>query len=211
MKKFFVVIAASCLFVFGCNKSDLNNENTIPEEEITASQRKCAAQEVLEEQMKADPSLRQRMEALEEFTSRIIANRLLPSGIIEIPVAVNVLWKTSAQNISLAQIQSQIDVLNYDFSATNSDYNNTPSVFQGVRSGDIEVRFVLGPVTRKSTNKKSWQLNDAMKKSSQGGIDPTNPTTTLNMWVCNLTGGYLGYAQFPGGNSATDGVVVDDN
>src|SRR5688572_17630010 len=88
MKRFFVVIAASCLFVTGCNKSQTgDNDFSIPEEEITASQRKCAAQEVLEEQMKADPSLRQRMEALEEFTSRIIANRLLPSGIIEIPVA----------------------------------------------------------------------------------------------------------------------------
>ena len=33
----------------------------------------------------------------------------------------------------------------------------------------------------------------------------------MNMWVCNLAGGYLGYAQFPGGSSATDGVVIDDN
>src|SRR5687768_6374735 len=98
MKRFFVVIAAGCLFVIGCNKSYTDNENTIPEEEIAATQRKCAAQEVLEVQMKADPSLRQRMEALEEFTRRVIADpatsKLLPSGIIEIPVAVNVLYKT---------------------------------------------------------------------------------------------------------------------
>ncbi len=50
-----------------------------------------------------------------------------------------------------------------------------------------------------------------MKKSSQGGINPTSPTTKLNMWVCNMGGGILGYAQFPGGSSSTDGVVVDDN
>lgn len=47
-----------------------------------------------------------------------------------------------------------------------------------------------------------------MKKSSLGGIDPTDPTRNLNMWVCNLGQGLLGYAQFPGGNSATDGVVM---
>jgi hypothetical protein len=112
--------------------------------------------------------------------------------------------------VSVAQIQSQIDVLNKDFSATNSDYNLT-STYNSVKSGDVNVRFVLDVVNRKSTNKKSWGLNDGMKKSSQGGINPSNPTTKLNMWVCNLSGGYLGYAQFPGGSSATDGVVIDDN
>ncbi|MFC1835140.1 hypothetical protein ACFL2Q_10440 [Thermodesulfobacteriota bacterium] len=30
----------------------------------------------------------------------------------------------------------------------------------------------------------------------------------LNMWVCNLEGGLLGYAQFPGGPPETDGVVI---
>ena len=30
----------------------------------------------------------------------------------------------------------------------------------------------------------------------------------LNTWVGPLTGGLLGYAQFPGGPAATDGVVI---
>jgi hypothetical protein len=48
-----------------------------------------------------------------------------------------------------------------------------------------------------------------MKKTKQGGLDPTSPTTKLNMWACTIGGGILGYAQFPGGASSTDGVVVD--
>ena len=48
-----------------------------------------------------------------------------------------------------------------------------------------------------------------MKKSAQGGLNPTSPTTKLNLWVCTIGGGILGYAQFPGGSSATDGVVID--
>jgi hypothetical protein len=48
-----------------------------------------------------------------------------------------------------------------------------------------------------------------MKKTKQGGLNPTSPTTKLNFWVCTIGGGILGYAQFPGGSSATDGVVVD--
>jgi hypothetical protein len=169
---------------------------------------------VLEEQLKADPSLRQRMDAIEKFireaTENPVAHRLLPDGTIQIPVVVNVLYRTTAQNISAAQIQSQIDVLNEDFSATNADYNLT-STYNSVKSGNIPIRFVLDQVIRKSTTKTSWTTNDAMKKTAQGGIAPTSPSTKLNLWVCNLSGGILGYAQFPGGSSSTDGVVIDDN
>jgi Pregnancy-associated plasma protein-A len=220
MKKSLLLLAAGAfLFSIGCNKSSSDNEESLnKEEEVTATQRKCAADDVLQENLRNDPSLKQRMGAIEEFTRQVEKNPSayrLVNGIIEIPVIVNVLYKTTAQSISLAQIQSQITVLNNDFAATNSDYNNTPSVFQSARSGNIGIRFVIDNIAtdiiRKKTNKSSWQLNDAMKKAAQGGLDPTSPTTKLNIWVCNLTGGYLGYAQFPGGAAATDGVVIDDN
>lgn len=216
MRKTILFLAGGFLFSLGCNKPSHQTEDAlVPEEEtFFASQRKCAADEVLQEQLKADPSLRNRMDQVEEFTRRVAANpknyRLLASGIIEIPVVVNVLYRTAAQNVSAAQVQSQIDVLNKDFSATNSDYNLT-STYNSVKSGDVRVRFVLDVINRKQTNKKSWALNDGMKKTSQGGINPSSPATKLNLWVCNLSSGYLGYAQFPGGSSATDGVVVDDN
>ena len=215
MRNTIVLLAGTFLLSLGCNKPSHNMEGSIPEEDILfASQRKCAADEVLQEQLKADASLRSRMKQVEEFTRRFIENpqnnRLLKDGIIEIPVVVNILYKTATQNVSEAQIQTQINVLNEDFSATNPDYNLT-STYNNVKSGDVGVRFVLDVVNRKKTNKKSWQLNDGMKKSTQGGISATSPATKLNMWVCNLASGYLGYAQFPGGNPATDGIVIDDN
>ena len=46
--------------------------------------------------------------------------------IITIPVVVHVVWNTNAENISDAQIISQIDVLNKDFRRTNVDVINTP-------------------------------------------------------------------------------------
>ena len=137
-------------------------------------------------------------------------NRLV-NGVIVIPVVVNVLYQNNAQNISDAQIASQISVLNADFAATNSDYSLTPATFQSVRSGNTNIQFVLDAVVRKSTTTTSWGTNDAMKKSSSGGIDATSTSTKLNLWCCNLGGGILGYAQFPGGTAATDGVVIDDN
>ncbi len=157
------------------------------------------------------------MEEIETFTREYLENRnalrVLADGTLELPVHVNILYRTASENISDAQIQSQIDVLNEDFGAYNSDYNNTPSIFQSVRSGDIKIRFIWTPadVTRKQTNKQSWRTNDDMKKSSRGGIDPTNCSTTLNIWVCNLSNSILGYAQFPGGSCSTDGIVCDNN
>jgi hypothetical protein len=190
---------------------------TDKEQEITAPQdgsinRKCASYEVLQAHLAEDPSLQLRMDAIERFTDAAIRSgerTLLPGGTIEIPVVVNVLYRTTAQNISDAQIASQIAALNADYAATNGDYNST-STYNSVKSGNCGIKFVLNSVIRKSTTKTSWSTNDAMKKAAQG-IAPTSPTTMLNLWVCNMGGGILGYAQFPGGPAATDGVVIDDN
>jgi Pregnancy-associated plasma protein-A len=211
MKKV-LILSFFTLGFFSCVSND--NETEFAQNPQTASERHCAAHAVLEQQLTADPGLQAKMDEIERFTQNALksGNRiLLPNGNIQIPVVVNVLYKTAAQNISAAQIQSQIDVLNQDFSATNADYSQIPAAFLPVASGDCNIEFVLQSVVRKSTNKNSWLTNDAMKKSSQGGINPTSPTTSLNLWVCNLSGGILGYAQFPGGPSSTDGVVVDDN
>lgn len=213
MKKLLLVLSAGFLLVTGCNKSASKADDVQASDETTTPvQRQCSADEILQEQMRKDPALRQRMNDIEDFTKRVVENPAayrLVNGVIEIPVVFNVLYRTAAQNVSLAQLQSQIDVLNEDFAATNADYNLT-STYNSVKSGNIGVRFVLDQVKRRSTTKTSWSTNDAMKKSAQG-IAPTTPTTKLNIWVCNMGGGILGYAQFPGGSSATDGVVLDDN
>ncbi|WP_426065097.1 zinc metalloprotease [Flavobacterium sp. DSP2-3-1] len=204
MKKIFLS-AAAFLMLFSCQ----NDPTEATPEASAVSQRGCASQEVLTAQMKADPSLALRMNKIEAFTEKAMLSARLVNGKVEIPVVVNVLYRTAAENISLSQIQSQIDVLNKDFNALNSDYNSVPAAFSGVKA-NVGITFVLQNVVRRSTTTTSWTTNDAMKKSAQG-IAPTTPTTVLNMWSCNLGGGILGYAQFPGGASATDGVVMDNN
>jgi hypothetical protein len=66
-------------------------------------------------------------------------------------------------------------------------------------------------VNRKFTNKTSFSSNKDVKKSTTDGSDASSPTTKLNIWVCNLGTSLLGYAQFPGGAAATDGIVVHYN
>lgn len=208
MKKVLALLLTGTVVFAACNKADMTSDESANMAPIT--HRQCASYEVLQEQIAADPALRQRMEEIERFTQQYTANpnRLLTDGTMEIPVVVNVLYRTAAENITDAQIASQIAVLNEDYGGTNSDINKVPSEFSGVKAGAVKVKFVLNKIVRKQTNKTSWGTNDAMKKSKQGGIDPTSPTTMLNMWACTLGQGLLGYAQFPGGNPATDGVVI---
>jgi Pregnancy-associated plasma protein-A len=204
-------LGAFALGLFSCADAPDTDKT---QQEGTVSERSCTSHELLMQQIAEDPARGLRLQEIERFTEQTLAHGdrvLLPDGTLQVPVVVNVLYRTAAQNVSTAQIQSQIDVLNEDFSATNSDYGLIPSAFTGVASGNCGITFVLHSVVRKSTNKTSWSTNDAMKKSNQGGISPTTPTTKLNLWVCNMGGGILGYAQFPGGPSSTDGVVCDDN
>jgi hypothetical protein len=204
MKKICLSLAVM-ITLFSCQKED-DTQTT-----AKVSKRACASQEVLERQLKENPELASKMNQIEEFTENALRNPnqyRLVNGKIEIPVVVNVLYRTTAENISLTQIQSQIDVLNKDFNALNTDYSSVPTLFAGVKA-NVGISFVLDQVIRKSTTKSSWGTRDAIKKTKSGGLNPTSPTTKLNLWIGTIGGGILGYAQFPGGSSATDGVVID--
>ena len=180
---------------------------------LSAQERTCHTMGNLDRLLQEHVEYHQQLEQIEQFTRDYVNTPALRNAnVVSIPVVVNVIYKTNAQNISDAQIQSQIDVLNGDFRRTNSDADNTWS-----QAADTEIEFCLASVDpsgnatngirRKSSNKPSWQANDAMKGNQ--GLTPWDPSSYLNIWVCNLSGGLLGYAQFPGGPSSTDGVVVD--
>lgn len=185
------------------------------------AQRNCGSMEVLDRQLKEDPGMFERMQNIEKQTQAYEkSSHLGQRSVVVIPVVVHVVYQTSAQNISEAQINSQITVLNADFRALNGDLSGVPAEFQPLIA-DSEVEFCLAKqdpnglattgINRKYVNKSSWGTNDDVKKLSKGGINPWDPTKYLNIWVCNIGGGILGYAQFPGGSSATDGVVIGYN
>ena len=206
MKKF-ILSATAIMMLFSC-QNDQTESTSLATNAI--AKRGCASPEVLAAQLAADPTLAIRMNQIESFTQNAMLTGRLVNGKIQIPVIVNVLYRTAAENISDAQIQSQIDVLNDDFNATNSDFSSVPALFSGVAT-NVGISFVLEGIVRKATTKTSWGTRDVMKQTKRGGLDPTSPTTKLNIWACTIGGGILGYAQFPGGSSATDGVVIDSN
>ncbi len=184
---------------------------------VFAQQRNCGSMEHLELQKSIDPMLEGRMESIERFTQDYLKNSPNISNkaaVITIPVVFHVVYRTNAENLSTARIQEQLDVLNEDFRRQNADADNTWS-----QAADTEIQFCLATVdpngnptsgiTRTQTSVNGFGFTDDMKFDSQGGIDAWNTSNYMNFWVCNLGGGLLGFATFPGGNPATDGVVCD--
>ena len=187
---------------------------------LSFAQRVCGTDEHLHDQLQKDPGLQDQMEAIENFTNNYLANN--PAGdrtVVTIPVVFHVVWNVNspAQNISDAQIASQLTVLNDDFRKLNADWPSTPAEFLGLVA-DSEVNFCMAQrdpngnattgIERKSSTVTSWGTNDNVKFASSGGFNAWPASAYLNIWVCNIGGGILGYAQFPGGSASTDGVVL---
>jgi hypothetical protein len=156
------------------------------------------------------PSFRATLMRLEGSTSRRRDSGadLKKSKLVTVKTVVNVVYRNDTQNVSDAQIKSQIKAMNKDFRATNPDRTQTPAPWLGLVT-DARIQFKLVKVTRTKTTRPGFTFDDAVKKASGGGIAPFSPRTHLNVWVCALTGGLLGYAQFPGGPASTDGVVIN--
>jgi hypothetical protein len=198
--------------MLSCNKQE-TPESQEQEQELTAQTvaRLCASEEVLQEQIQRDPARARALEQLEEFTRNYKGRGLenARTTMLYVPVVVNILLP-DPNIVSDAQIASQIDVLTKDFTKANADLTSS-SYLAGYDYNlvpNCQIQFVL-KVVRREVRNTTYGTNDAVKKTSQGGLDPLNKTTHLNMWVCDLSSGLLGYAQFPGGSPDTDGVVID--
>jgi len=168
--------------------------------------------------LESDPQFRWRQADLErKVHSRLAAGTSVRQAVTTVPVVVHVVYKTADEKITAAQVKSQIAALNKDYRATNPDKSKVPSVWQGLVT-DARVQFALanrGPAGKKTsgilyvrTTQASFPDDDSVKAKAAGGSDGWPSARYLNVWVCSLDGGLLGYAQFPGGPSRTDGVVI---
>ena len=97
--------AVSLLLLVSCSNDETNSStNDLAATTTHEYHRGCASHEVHEQQLRENPELAIKMAEIERFTQNAIANGRLVNGKIEIPVVVNVLYKTTSENISLTQI-----------------------------------------------------------------------------------------------------------
>ena len=113
------------------------------ESAISTPQRTCASHEK-HVQLMGLPKYAEMHQRIEDHTtlwnSMTEAERAAAApAVITIPVVFHILYANSTQNISDAQIQSQLDILNEDFRRTNSDQDN---VWESV-AADTEIEFCL--------------------------------------------------------------------
>ena len=148
-------------------------------------------------------------------------------GIITIPVVVHVVHNGQAigiaPNITDAQVQSQITVLNQDY----RKMIGTPGYNTNLVGADTQIQFELAKqdpngnptngIDRVSSCEPSWSDIDIEATLKPATI--WDSASYMNMWSLKFTDNtLLGYAQFPdgssldglpanGGGAATDGVV----
>ncbi len=190
-------------------------------------QRSCATMEHHHATVQQNQSVQFNLDQINQMTQQMIANGTVEAekAVVTIPIVVHVLYNTAAQNISLAQIQSQITVLNNDFRKLNADWNNTPTAYKSLVA-DCEFNFCLATVdpsgnattgvNRKSTTKTIFDADSDDAKNATTGVAAWPAGSYLNIWVVpaiksGTNTGILGYAQFPGGAAATDGLVICHN
>ncbi len=187
-----------------------------------APKRTCGTEAAEAYAAQQDPGYAARKQQNEAAIARFLsnpANRNQMQATKTIPVVFHVVYNNAAQNVPLSQLQAQLNVLNRDFRRQNADTATTPSVFR-VLGADTQIEFCLASVdpagqpttgvTRTSTTVSAFSVNspNAVKTAAQGGKDGWNRNNYLNIWVCNMGGGILGYATPPGGPAASDGVVI---
>ncbi len=212
---FIFLIAIAAVFLLGSSLISTGSNDSIslyPH----SNGRTCGTVEFNELQMKQHPEFRINRTRIEEFTK----NYSMPQNrsVITIPVVVHVVYNTQQQNISETQILSQIDVLNQDYARLNSDTTQTPEVWKPI-GANSQIQFCLAQrdpsgnqtsgITRTQTSITEFTGSNDQRIffTAQGGQDIWDRDRYLNIYVCNLGGGLLGFAQFPGGNPQTDATV----
>lgn len=186
------------------------------------SQEPCLTDVILKKQIKADPSIKTRMDAFKlQHKSNTLSNTPFSlTGVINIPVVVHVVYNTPEQNISDEQIFSQIEVLNEDFRRLNANADNVWS-----QAADVEITFSLATrdqsgnatcgITRTQTHITAFDPTtilgqNMIRRTIDGGKDAWANEEYLNIWVGNLQGSIRGYAPYPGYTIPEyDGAVVD--
>ncbi len=229
MKKIFTTLSLSTLVFFGAVAQTTNSETPV---------RKCGSPKV-------NPTYEEAFQNMMQKHQQFSNNEKV-SVVYNIPIIFHIIHTGQAvgsgYNLSLTQINSQISRLNADYRKLNTDFS-TYCTQAGLASkaADCEITFCaakVGPtgnvltepgVDRFLVSSKGWTnppytasstyLENTVKAGSSW-----DPTKYFNVWVTELSGGVLGYAQFPsipagtspvtdmvgqGGAANTDGVVVN--
>ncbi len=183
----------------------------------------CGFDEHLDKMLAEDPSGIQVIKDRQAEAATIQHARL--AGEVEraggpriVPTVFHVIHQGGNENISVAQIEDQIRILNEDFSRTNPDAGDTRTEFLPVAANpNIEFRLAKLDPQGNCTDGivRTWSPLTFNATDDVKAVSNWPSADYFNVWVVATidndgeVGTILGYAQFPGfGSATTDGVVV---
>ena len=212
MKKFFYPLAFTFTF-FLLGSSFIHGQTE-----------KCISMQMLEKELKEHPELVSKFQSYSESIQALSstkAGQQKTGGKRIIPVVFHVIHEYGPENISKAQILTQMDRMNKDFSLSNADTSLIPTPFRKLAVNcQIEFRLATkdekGNCTDGIVRVYSPKSVNASNASEVKSLSYWNSSKYLNIWVVKsivntskYAGDVLGYAQFPfGGLMSTDGIVI---
>lgn len=214
-----------CCLAFALTTQAQKSKNTLlpsSQSKTVNAHRTCGSMDRLQEQLAANPAMRDERRAIETHTEAHTSQNLRSSVVVTIPVVFHIIHNGDAvgsgENIANTYIMAQLAQLNDDFRKLNSDIGSVPAAFAGL-AADVEIQFCLAQqdpsgaattgIIRHNLGQASWTMNQIDANVKPGTI--WNRNSYLNIWTVVFGGGdagTLGYAQFPGGTANTDGVVL---
>ncbi len=196
-----------------------------------AQQRVCPTVEMHNAMMLSNPEYAANKAAMKE----LIKNEVLrlnassynrSTNSIKIPVAVHFPTGSEANRACLEDFaQSQVTILNNDYSGTNSDisnwnssWSNTGGFYPGTNLGGLTFVFEIATqnhpvISGRPNGSKLVTIGSSTSNfvSSGGGDKDIRYAGYLNFVVKNLTGGILGYSPLGGLPTQGYAVVMDNN
>lgn len=189
------------------------------------AQDRCGTMDLLQKRFTDQPALKIMFDQRELRLKEIIRERaisgksLKTTGEITIPVVFHVVLSRQSL-VTDAQIMAQLDTINKDYAGINAGAEKVPSYFKSL-FGQSGIQFCLAQrtpqdapstgIVRYSTTKSSFDYTtNQVKHAESGGADAWDTDKYLNIWICDLSGGTLGYATFPDdGVKDEQGVAID--
>jgi len=172
----------------------------------------CGTQEMINKQWTQNPHLEKEW----KNTFGGSTEKEDDTTIFIIPVVFHILHEYGTENISDAQVQSAMDILNRDYRLLNSDTSDVIQDFKHLYA-DAKIEFRLarldpnGNCTNGIDRIYTHLTNNADDNSK---INQWNRANYLNIWVVNTIGqaGVSGYTYYPnitnGTMSSIDGVLM---
>jgi hypothetical protein len=185
---------------------------------------KCTTSEINKKYFEEHPESKKEREWLNEKSRLAELNKTVVLTSITIPIVFHVNDVTNPQKVTLAQVQSAVDILNEDYNGLNPEFNNLRPEFQGIAS-NIEINFCLASIDPdgNSTNGITYHYNSLNGREPNGYGTSVKSVSVwpcdkyLNIWIVNeveddgslYNSGWAFYPSTSLADQGLDGIVYN--